>query len=131
MERSLKVTTKKARKKTPREYIEREAVLSEPLIEMVLATIADGYDPRRCPRCSRKQMVNIYWDYLEAKGVEDSAESKIDMMVDILTLGWSKGVSLIGTRAIADVVEAAQRDVVEGRDMFRNLLSTRTQCCNQ
>ncbi len=76
-------------------------------------------------------MVNIYWDYLEAKGVEDSAESKIDMMVDILTLGWSKGVSLIGTKAIADVVEAAQRDVVEGRDMFRNLLSTRTQCCNQ
>jgi hypothetical protein len=125
------VTTKKAKKKTPREYIEREAVLSEPLIEMVLATIADGYDPRRCPSCSRKQMVNIYWDYLEAKGVEDSAESKIDRMVDILTLGWSKGVSLIGLRAIADVVEAAQRDVIEGSKLFRDLLTSRTPCCNQ
>jgi hypothetical protein len=126
-------TTRK--KKTLREYLAREAVLPDSIIELVLVTVADDYDPRRCLQCSRKRMDNIYWDYLEAKGVADSAESKIDMMVDILTLGWSKGVAILGNGAISKVILAAENDVANASRLLRSLLSSsgtkHTQCCNQ
>lgn len=129
------MTTKK---KTPqisiREYLDREAVLSEKVKDLILATVADNFDPRRCLKCCKKQLDNIYWEYLEAKGLADSTEARVDMMVDLLTLGWPKGVRLVGYGAISKVLLVTDTDVADASRLLRTLLTTtlkKTPCCNQ
>ena len=129
------MTTKK---KTPqisiREYLDREAVLSEKVKDLILATVADNFDPRRCLKCCKKQLDNIYWEYLEAKGLADSTETRVDMMVDLLTFGWPKGVRLVGYGAISKVLLVTDTDVADASRLLRTLLTTtlkKTPCCNQ
>lgn len=102
-----------------RVYLQREAVLPECLVELILLS---DFDP---------QKGSIYWDYLEAMSVMDSAESKMDMMVDILTLGWTRGVATIGYDNIFKVLSAAEKDVADASEIFRTLLTTKGICCNQ
>ena len=128
------MTTKKTPQISIREYLDREAVLSEKVKDLILATVADNFDPRRCLKCCKKQLDNIYWEYLEAKGLADSTETRVDMMVDLLTFGWPKGVRLVGYGAISKVLLVTDTDVADASRLLRTLLTTtlkKTPCCNQ
>lgn len=107
------------KKNKARRYLQREAVLPECLVEVIV--LLSDYDPRSW---------SLYGDYLEAMGVDDSAESQIDMMVDILTLGWTKGVSTIGYDNLFNVLRAAETDVADASERLSTLLTSRDLCCN-
>jgi hypothetical protein len=116
-------STKKKNKLSPKEYLEREAYLPEYLVNLILETVANNFDPRRCPE-------HLYWTYLEAMSVADSAEAQIDMLVDILTLGWSKGVNLIGHGDLVNVLSAAEKGAADASNQLRVLLCKECALCS-
>lgn len=116
------------------EHLRKEALISEELVFAMLANscVETGgtfdYTTKQVGRSDpaiglfqfdpRGGLYSLYMDYLDSMGMDDSAESQMDMMVDILTLSWDKGVNHIGRGNVSKVILAAEEGAEEATRVF-------------
>lgn len=60
----------------------------------------------------------LYPQYLEHRGIEDSMEAQLDLIVDILTRTWKPGVSHVGSGNVNKVLEAAKEGHAPATEAF-------------
>jgi len=66
----------------------------------------------------RGGLYDLYMDYLDHTSAYDSAESQLNMMVDIVLNVWSQGVSHVGSGNVRKVLRAAKRSADEATTAF-------------
>lgn len=74
------------------------------------------YDPRG------KGLYSLYMEYLDYTRAEDSMESQLNMMVDILLRVWPTGVQFVGSGNVTKVMRAANMGADEATRAFCSLL---------
>ena len=117
-------------------HLKKESELSDPLIVAIMANIAveSGYtfDYKTKQRGKRTDpayglfqfdprgagMAKLYQRYLEHRGIEDSMEAQLDLIVDILTRTWKPGVSYVGSGNVSKVLEAAKEGPAPATEAF-------------
>lgn len=118
--------------------IDREALLNNNLKIAMLANIAveTGYTfdftirqrGRANPAYGLFQfdplggLYGLYQEYLEYLNIFDSAESQLNMMVDILLGTWPKGIAHVGFGNVRKVRKASQEGAVEATRAFSDYI---------
>lgn len=116
-------------------HLKKEALLADNLIIAIMANIAVEtgytYDYKTQQKGQRSDpayglfqldprggLYDLYIDYLEYAKSEDSAESQLNMMVDILLRQWDKGVAHVGHGNVTKVLAAAEKSAEEATRAF-------------
>jgi|GWRWMinimDraft_12_1066020.scaffolds.fasta_scaffold96270_1 hypothetical protein len=116
-------------------HLKKEPLLDDNLIVALMANIAieTGYtfDYKTVQRGERSDpayglfqldprggLYDLYIDYLDYSKSDDSAESQLNMMVDILLRQWDKGVAHVGHGNVNKVLAAAEKSAEEATRAF-------------